>query len=161
MVMNGDMSFLLLELILADQLTNLPLQYRHLVVKNGNFTFLLIELILADQLEPADHLTLHLQIYPFQNGNLRCILIDSYPQSYADYVADQEADLPPVEASSGEEWCFHIPTVRAHIGRSTGTCRSPSSSRSPYIAPLDISPLKLQFEIHTDRFLPSELRQTR
>ena len=56
--MNGDMSFLLLELILADQLAYLPLQYRHLVVKNGNFTFLLIELILTDQL--ADLLSTHL-----------------------------------------------------------------------------------------------------
>ena len=41
----------------------------------------------------------------------------------ADQVADQLADLPPVEASSGQEWQFEISTVRAHIGRSTG--RSP------------------------------------
>ena len=38
----------MLELILADQLADLP-QYWHLVVKNGNFIFLLLELILADQ----------------------------------------------------------------------------------------------------------------
>ena len=30
------------------------------------------------------------------------------------------ADLPPVVASSGKKWQFHISTVRAHIGRSTG-----------------------------------------
>ena len=31
------------------------------------------------------------------------------------------ADLsPPVEASSGQEWHFHISTFRAHIDRSTG-----------------------------------------
>ena len=54
MVKNGDMTFLLLELILADQLVNLILQYRHLVVKNGNFTFLLLELVLADQLPDLD-----------------------------------------------------------------------------------------------------------
>ena len=29
-------------------------QYRHLVVKNGNFTFLLLELILADLLPPVE-----------------------------------------------------------------------------------------------------------
>ena len=37
MVKNGDMRFLLLQLIVADQLA-----------KNGDFTFLLLELILAD-----------------------------------------------------------------------------------------------------------------
>ena len=35
-------------------------------------------------------------------------------------MADQLADLPPVEASSGQEWQYEISTVRAHIGRSTG-----------------------------------------
>ena len=45
------MRFLLLELILADQLADLPpAQQWHLVVKNGDKTFLLLELILADQL---------------------------------------------------------------------------------------------------------------
>ena len=34
-------------------------------------------------------------------------------------LADQLADLPPVDASSGEEWQYDISTVRAHIGRST------------------------------------------
>ena len=42
--------------------------------------------------------------------------------------ADQVADLPllswqiypPVLASSGQEWQFHISPLRAHIGRSTG-----------------------------------------
>ena len=48
-VENGNFTFLLLELILADQLADLtPPQYWHLMVKNGNFTFLLLELILAD-----------------------------------------------------------------------------------------------------------------
>ena len=47
------------------------------MVKNGYMTFLLLKLIWADQL----------------------------------------ADLPPpVEACSGQEWHFHISTVRAHIG---------------------------------------------
>ena len=30
------------------------------------------------------------------------------------------ADLGLVVASSGQEWQFHISTVRAHIGRSSG-----------------------------------------
>ena len=72
-VKNGDFTFLLLELILADQVADLPPQYWHLVVKNGNFTLLLLELILADQV----------------------------------------ADLPPVVASSGQEWQFHIATVKS------------------------------------------------
>ena len=32
---------------------------------------------------------------------------------------------PPVVASSGQEWQFHISTVRAHIGRSTGRSTPP------------------------------------
>ena len=32
-------------------------------------------------------------------------------------MSDQLADLPPVVASSGQQWQFHIHTVRAHIGR--------------------------------------------
>ena len=35
-------------------------------------------------------------------------------------LADQLADLPLVEASSGQKWQFLISIVRAHIGRSTG-----------------------------------------
>ena len=35
-------------------------------------------------------------------------------------LADQMADLPPVEASSGQEWQYEISTVRAHTGKSTG-----------------------------------------
>ena len=50
MVKNGNMRFLLLELILTDQLADLPHKYIQLEVKNGNLTFLLLELILADQL---------------------------------------------------------------------------------------------------------------
>ena len=50
MVKNGNFTFLLLELILADEVADLPPpQYEHQVVKKGNFTFLLLELILADE----------------------------------------------------------------------------------------------------------------
>ena len=35
-------------------------------------------------------------------------------------LADQVADLPPVLASSGQEWQFYISTVRVYIHRSTG-----------------------------------------
>ena len=49
MVWDGNFIFLLLEVILADQLAILPSWLRHLVVKNGKFIFLLLELILADQ----------------------------------------------------------------------------------------------------------------
>ena len=45
-VRNGNFTFLLLGIILADELADLP---PPVVVKNGDFTFLLLELILADQ----------------------------------------------------------------------------------------------------------------
>ena len=35
-------------------------------------------------------------------------------------MADQLAALPPVVASSGQQWQYVIYTLRAHIGRSTG-----------------------------------------
>ena len=79
MVRNGDMRFLLLELILADQMAS-TVRARiarspgrhipHRGANNGTLRFLLLELILADQVTPADHLApadhiiLHLQIYP-------------------------------------------------------------------------------------------------
>ena len=47
---NGNFKFLLLKLIQADQVADLPLQYRHLMSKNGNFRFLLLKFIQADQL---------------------------------------------------------------------------------------------------------------
>ena len=40
-------------------------------------------------------------------------------------LADQLADLPPILASSGQEWQFYISTVRVHIGRSTGRSTPP------------------------------------
>ena len=55
---------LLLELILPDHLANIPSPHRS--AKNGTLRFLLLELILADQVTPADYLapadqiTLHL-----------------------------------------------------------------------------------------------------
>ena len=65
-VRNGDFTFLLLELLLADEVADLSPQMStdplntttlkladlppwHLVVKNGDFTFLLSELLLADE----------------------------------------------------------------------------------------------------------------
>ena len=49
-----------------------------------------------------------------KNGNFTFLLLEFI-------LADQLADLPPpVEASSGQEWQFHICSVRAHIDRSTG-----------------------------------------
>ena len=39
MVKNGNFTFLLLKLILADHLPDIPPKYRHLVIKNANFTF--------------------------------------------------------------------------------------------------------------------------
>ena len=66
MVKNGDFTFLLLELIFADEVADLPPQ--HLVVKNGNFTFLLLDLLLAD--EVAD-LPLQMSIDPLNTTTLK------------------------------------------------------------------------------------------
>ena len=52
----------------------------------------------------------------------------NYESSYVDLIwmlelilADQLADLHlPFLASRGQEWQFHISTVRVHIGKSTG-----------------------------------------
>ena len=52
-----------------------------------------------------------------KNGNFTFLLLEFI---LADQVADLLVDLPPVVASSGQEWQFHIATVRAHIGRSSG-----------------------------------------
>ena len=52
-------------------------------------------------------------------GNMKFLLLELI-------LTDQLADLlPPVVASSGPEWQFHISTVKAHIGRSTGRSTSP------------------------------------
>ena len=63
--MFGNITFLLLELILADEvadlLVDLPPCYWHLLVKNGGITILLLELILAD--EVADLPSPHTSIY--------------------------------------------------------------------------------------------------
>ena len=48
-----------------------------------------------------------------KNGDMTFLLLELI-------LADQLADLPLVQASSGQEWQFHISTVRVHIGRSTG-----------------------------------------
>ena len=53
-----------------------------------------------------------------KNGNFTFVLLELI-------WADQVADLPPVLASTGQEWQFHICTVRAHIGRSTDRSTPP------------------------------------
>ena len=82
--LNGNFWFEFFELILADQLTDLPPQVDLPLDLNGNFRFLLLELIWADQL--AD---LHSQVdLPVDlNGNFRFLLLELI-------WADQLADLP-------------------------------------------------------------------
>ena len=87
-------------------------QYWHLVVKNGNLTFLLLELILAD--EVADLPPPSTGIWCSRMAISTFLLLQLILE---DEVADLLADLPPVMASSGQEWQFNISTVRAHIGR--------------------------------------------
>ena len=98
----------MLELIWTDQVADLPPQYWHLVVKNDNFTFLLLELILADEvadfpfllselvladlladLPPIDHISLehhytkyisHTEECTYTHG--RCTPNPHQPQAY-------------------------------------------------------------------------------
>ena len=81
MLKNGNFTFLLLETILAYQLTDLPAP---LVVKNGDFTFLLLEIILAD-----------LPLEVVKNGDFTLLLLELILE---DAVTDLLADLP---SSSG------------------------------------------------------------
>ena len=73
---------------------------------------------LADLLEDLSPKYWHLVV---ENGNFTLLLLECI-------LADQMADLPPpVLASSGQEWQFHIATVRAHIGRLSGRSTLPPS----------------------------------
>ena len=63
---------------------------------------------LADLPTLADLLPLYWHLL-VKNGNFTFLLLELIL-----------ADLPPVVASSGQEWQFYIATVRAHIGRSSG-----------------------------------------
>ena len=45
-------------------------------------------------------------------------------------LADQLADICPIEASSGQEWQYEISTARAHIGRSTSRSTTPVKASS-------------------------------
>ena len=54
---------------------------------------------------------------------------------------------PPILASSGQEWQFHIATVRAHIGRSSGR----STGRSTPLTGRSASGSEWQFQIFTVR----------
>ena len=81
MLKNGNFTFLLLEIILADELADL---LSPVVVKNGDFTFLLLEIILAD-LPPV----------VVKNGDFTLLLLELILE---DAVTDLLADLP---SSSG------------------------------------------------------------
>ena len=58
-----------------------------------------------------------------KNGNMRFLLLELI-------LTDQLADLPPIEASSGQEWQYEISTVRAHIDRSTSRSTTPVEASS-------------------------------
>ena len=77
MIKNCNFTLLLLEIILADQLADLP---PPLVVKNGDFTFLLLEIIMAD-----------LPLVVVKNGDFTLLLLELILE---DAVADLLADLP-------------------------------------------------------------------
>ena len=57
-----------------------------------------------------------------KNGSFTFLLLELI-------LADQLADLPPVLASGGQEWQFHISIVRAQIGRSTPPLVVPCSGQ--------------------------------
>ena len=77
MLKNGNFTLLLLEIILADQLADLP---PPVVVRNDNFTLLLLEIILAD-----------LPLVVVKNGDFTLLLLELILE---DAGADLLADLP-------------------------------------------------------------------
>ena len=101
-VKNGNFTLLLLEVILEDQLADLPPWYWHQVVKNGNFTFLLLRVHIC---RTTGWSLLHCRHLVVKNGNFIFLLWEFI-------LADQ--------ACSVQEWQFYISTVRVHIGRSSG-----------------------------------------
>ena len=90
----------------------------------------------ANHLAPADHLTMHLQIYLPLNGNLRFILLDSYSDSSG--RPDGRSTIP----ENGDLRFILIDSYSESSDRPDGR----SSGRST-------PPEKKQFQIHTDRLL--------
>ena len=65
----------------------------------------------------------------------------------------------PVEASSGQEWQFHISTVRAHIGRSTGRSTTPVEASSGQEWQYEISTVRAYIGRSTGRFTVRSIPQ--
>ena len=123
-----------------------PHPKRHLVVKNGNMRFVLLELILADQLpvlplHPVG--ASNGQEWQYEISTVRAHTERSTGRSTTPVEASSGQEwqfhsftvrahidrstgrsTTPVEASSGQEWQYEISTVRAYIGRSTGKSSS-------------------------------------
>ena len=118
MVKNGNFTFLLLELLLADEvadllvsidpyidlLADLPPNYWYLVVRNSNFTVLLLEFILADQLVDLPPNYWHLVV---RNSNSSVLLLEFI---LADHMADL---LSPVQCIMG---CLLWDVIGSHCG---------------------------------------------
>ena len=87
---------------------------------DSNFRFLLLELLLVDQLADLPPLVEASigQEWQFHISTVRAHIGRS----------SRRSTLLLVEASIGQEWQFHISTVRAHIGKSTGRSTTPTST---------------------------------
>ena len=114
MVKNGNFTVLLLELILADEVADLP---PSILASSGQESQFYISTVRAHIGRWSGRSTgrstpqyWHLVV---KNGNFTFLLLELI-------LADEVADLPPILASNGQEWQFHISTVRAHIGRWSG-----------------------------------------
>ena len=132
------------------------LLYMHLVAKNGNVRFLLLELILADQQFQISTVTSYRQInWQISHHRCiqqqRMVILDFYCQFI---LADQLIYLPTqAEASSGQEWQFQISTVRFHIGRSTGRSTPHRHIQQQRMAILDFYCQSSYWQISNFRFL--------
>ena len=77
-------------------------------------------------------------------------------------MADQVADLPPtIVTSSGEEWQFHISTVRAHNGRSSGRSMPAVVASSGEEWKFHISTVRAHIGRSTGRSTPTRQAQMR
>ena len=90
--------------------------YQHLVVKNGEFHIAYCQ---------SSYWPIKWQIYPQVLASMWSRMVNFTLLLLELIVANQVVQIhPALLASSGQEWQFHIATVRAHIGQSS--CRSTS-----------------------------------
>ena len=117
MVKNGNFTFLLLELVLSDEVADVLADIPPVLPSSGQEWQIHISTVRAHIGRWRGRSTPQYWHLVVKNGDFTFLLLELV---LSDEVADVLADLPPVLPSSGQEWQIHISTVRAHIGRWRG-----------------------------------------